>query len=219
MTEEGKPIHILVADDHPVVLDGLVAMLNTQSDFEVVAQAATAQETLNLENEHHPDILMLDLEMPDMDGVAVLEELRARHSPVRVIVFTAFDTDERILAAVKAGARGYILKGAPREEIFSAIRVVNSGGSLLGSLVASSLIQHVQNITQKEKPLYEELTPREMEVLALLAKGMTNKKIAAELVISERTAKFHVSAILSKLGAGNRTEAVSMAAQLGLIEL
>jgi NarL family two-component system response regulator LiaR len=219
MTEEGKPIHILVADDHPVVLDGLVAMLNTQSDFEVVAQAATAQETLNLENEHHPDILMLDLEMPDMDGVAVLEELHGRHSPVRVIVFTAFDTDERILAAVKAGARGYILKGAPREEIFSAIRVVNSGGSLLGSLVASSLIQHVQNITQKEKPLYEELTPREMEVLALLAKGMTNKKIAAELVISERTAKFHVSAILSKLGAGNRTEAVSMAAQLGLIEL
>lgn len=219
MTEDRKLIRILVADDHPVVLDGLVAMLNTQSDFEVVAQATTAQETLNLENEHHPDILMLDLEMPDMDGVAVLEELHARHSPVHVIVFTAFDTDERILAAVKAGARGYILKGAPREEIFTAIRVVNSGGSLLGSLVASSLIQQVQNIAQKEKPLYEELTPREMEVLTLLAQGMTNKKIAAELVISERTAKFHVSAILSKLGAGNRTEAVSMAAQLGLIDL
>lgn len=134
-----------------------------------------------------------------------------------MIVFTAFDTDERILGAVQAGAEGYLLKGAPREELFEAIRVVNGGGSLLQPLVMSKLLRQ---ISQREdtKSSVEMLSPREREVLQLMARGLQNKEIAAELVISERTVKFHVSSILGKLGAGNRTEAVTMALQQGIIE-
>ncbi len=135
---------------------------------------------------------------------------------MRVIVFTAFDTDERILGAVQAGAQGYLLKGAPREELFEAIRVVNGGGSLLQPIVMSKLLRHISQRDQAQPA--ETLSPREHEVLGLMARGLQNKEIAAELVISERTVKFHVSSILGKLGAGNRTEAVTMALQQGLIE-
>ncbi|HEX9926081.1 MAG TPA: response regulator transcription factor, partial [Anaerolineae bacterium] len=133
-------------------------------------------------------------------------------------VFTAFDTDERILSAMQAGAQGYLLKGVPREELFNAVRVVHAGGSLLQPVVASKLLRQVsrQNQTTTE---VESLTPRELEVLRLVAQGLQNKEIAAELVISERTVKFHVSSIMGKLGAGNRTEAVALAAQQGLIDL
>jgi DNA-binding NarL/FixJ family response regulator len=136
---------------------------------------------------------------------------------VRVIVFTAFDTDERILGAVQAGAQGYLLKGAPRKELFDAVRVVHAGGSLLQPVVASKLLRQVSHQNQTNE--VEALTPRELEVLRLLAQGLQNKEIAAALVISERTVKFHVSSIMGKLGAGNRTEAVTLAAQQGLIEL
>jgi DNA-binding NarL/FixJ family response regulator len=132
-----------------------------------------------------------------------------------VIVFTAFDTDERIMGAVQAGAKGYLLKGAPREELFNAIRVVHEGGSLLQPVVASKLLQQLS--TEQEVPVA--LTRREMEVLQLLAQGKPNKEIAEDLVITVRTVKFHISAILRKLGAGNRTEAVAVAAQQGLIQL
>jgi DNA-binding NarL/FixJ family response regulator len=210
-------IRILVADDHPVVLDGLVAILGTQPDFEVIGTANNGVEVVQRTADLQPDVLLLDLEMPVMDGVQALETLRAREIRARVIVFTAFDTDERILGAVQAGAEGYLLKGAPREELFEAIRVVNGGGSLLQPLVMSKLLRQ---ISQREdtKSSVEMLSPREREVLQLMARGLQNKEIAAELVISERTVKFHVSSILGKLGAGNRTEAVTMALQQGIIE-
>jgi DNA-binding NarL/FixJ family response regulator len=154
--------------------------------------------------------------MPQMDGVEALETLRARGIDVRVIVFTAFDTDERILGAVQAGAEGYLLKGAPREELFEAIRIVHSGGSLLQPIVISKLLRHISQ--REDAKNVEALSPREHEVLQLMARGLQNKEIAAQLVISERTVKFHVSSILGKLGAGNRTEAVTMALHQGLIE-
>ena len=210
-------IRILVADDHPVVLDGLVAILGTQPDFEVIGTANNGVEVVQRTADLQPDVLLLDLEMPVMDGVQALETLRANGVGVRVMVCTAFDTDERILGAVQAGAEGYLLKGAPREELFEAIRVVNGGGSLLQPIVMSKLLRQ---ISQREdtKSSVEMLSPREREVLQLMARGLQNKEIAAELVISERTVKFHVSSILGKLGAGNRTEAVTMALQQGIIE-
>jgi DNA-binding NarL/FixJ family response regulator len=214
-----SPIRLLVADDHPVVRDGLVAMLSTQPDFVVVGEAATGIEAVERAAVLAPDVVLLDLEMPGMDGVEALRRIRAARPDVPVIVFTAFDTDERILGAVQAGARGYLLKGAPRDELFKAIRVVGKGGSLLQPVVASKLLQHISHQSDKPASSIEVLTDRETEVLALLAQGKTNKEIAAALVISERTVKFHVGSILGKLGAGNRTEAVTIAAQRGLVNL
>ncbi|HLV33877.1 MAG TPA: response regulator transcription factor [Spirillospora sp.] len=212
-----EPIRILVADDHPVVRDGLVAILSTQPDFEVVGEAADGVQAVEQVQALRPDVMLLDLAMPEMDGVAVLKRLREAGLNTRVIVFTAFDTDDRILDAVQAGAQGYLLKGAPRDELFNAVRVVQSGGSLLQPIVASRLLRRVSEGRTVEEA--ETLTARELEVLRLLAQGQQNKEIAAQLVISERTVKFHVSSILGKLDAGNRTEAVRIAAQRGLINL
>jgi DNA-binding NarL/FixJ family response regulator len=220
-------IRILLADDHPIVREGLRAVLETQTDFEVIAECATGDEALRLSSTLHPDMMLLDLEMPVMDGVEAIRRLRQMPHPPRIIVFTAFDNDERIIHAIQAGADGYLLKGAPREEIFNAVRVTMQGGSLLQPLVASKLLRHVgqQHVSgtparqMAKVPPIETLTERELEVLRLLAQGMPNKEIATHLVISERTAKFHVSSIMGKLGATNRTEAVSLAAQRGLITL
>jgi two-component system, NarL family, response regulator LiaR len=261
-------IRILLADDHPIVREGLRALLETQADFEIIAEAANGDEALRLTSELQPDIILLDLEMPLMDGVEAIRRLRGhsaelaepqrhlvggvstpsgiyRHSShtIHIIVFTAFDNDERIIDALQAGANGYLLKDAPREEIFNAIRVTMQGGSLLQPIVASKLLRHMgqhglspqQAVTRAPMqhqptpvptgasayrgPSFEPLTERELEVLHLLAQGMPNKEIAAQLTISERTAKFHVSSIMGKLGATNRTEAVSLAAQRGLITL
>src|SRR5512143_43107 len=137
------PIRILIADDHPVVRDGLRAMLSTQPDFRIAGEAANGAEAVQLATRLKPDVILLDLEMPDLDGVSVLTQIRAIDPQARVIIVTAYDTDERIVQAVVAGAQGYLLKGAPREEIFRAIRVVQAGGSLLQPIVASKLLQHV----------------------------------------------------------------------------
>jgi DNA-binding NarL/FixJ family response regulator len=210
-------IRIAVADDHPVVREGLVAMLETQPDFEIVGSAATGTDALALVSSADPDVLMLDLEMPALDGVGVLRQLRSASARVRVIVFTVFDTDERIIAAVEAGAAGYLLKGAPRAEVFSAVRVVAAGGSLLAPLATSAVLRRVRGESQPTTA--PSLTPRERLVLEHLARGLGNKQIAARLGITERTVKFHVSAVFAKLGAANRTEAVTRAAQAGLIAL
>ena len=211
---EANVIRILIVDDHPVVRDGLAAILGTQSDFVIAGEADSGSQALERFESLQPDIVLLDLEMPGMDGISVIRQLRENHPAVRVLVFTAFDTDERILGALQAGAKGYLLKGAPRLELFNAVRVVHTGGSLLQPVVASRLLEQLAGPQRAE-----ELTPREEAVLALLARGKQNKEIAAELDISERTVKFHLSAIYGKLGAGNRTEAVTIALQQGLVEI
>ncbi len=207
-----KVIRILLADDHPVVRDGLAAMLATQPDFAVVGEAGTGAEAVAEAARLRPDVVLMDLEMPALDGIEAIRRLRAADPATQVVVLTAFDTDERIVGALQAGAQGYLLKGAPRAEIFAAIRTVSAGGALIPPVIASKLLRQVR---AAEHP--DALTARETEVLGLVAAGLANREIAARLSIRERTVKFHVSSILSKLGATNRTQAVRLARERGLV--
>lgn len=208
-----QKIKVLVADDHPMLREGLVTVLGTNPAFEVIGEAKDGEETVRLAESLKPDVILLDLEMPGMDGLEVLKTLREAGSSTQAVVFTAYDTDERIMGALRAGARGYLLKGASRQEIFSAIHTVHAGGSLLQPVVTNRLLDRMQI------PEIEDLTPREHEVLNLLADGLSNREVSERLFVTERTVKFHVSSILAKLGAANRTEAVTTAAQHGLIHL
>ena len=203
-------IRILVADDHPIVREGLVAVLATQSDFEVIGEAATGADAVGRAVDLQPDVVLLDLEMPEMDGVEATRRIREQAPEARVVVFTAFDRDEQILGALRAGAAGYLLKGAPRDDVFRAVRVAHAGGSLIEPVVASKLLRQV-----RDDP--DSLTDREREVLQLVAQGFPNRQIGKQLFISERTVKFHVSSLLAKFGAANRTEAVALARERGLL--
>jgi DNA-binding NarL/FixJ family response regulator len=208
-----RPIRIIVADDHPVVREGLVVILGTQPDMEVVGEASDGATLLELAAALAPDVALVDLEMPGVDGVTAIGQLAQLAPTTRALVLTAFDSDERIIGALRAGARGYLLKGAPRAEIFQAVRVVGGGGSLIQAPVAARL---ADRLARPDPPA---LTAREREVLRLIAQGQANKTIAHTLGVAERTVKFHVSGIFARLGVVNRTEAVARAAQLGLIDL
>jgi DNA-binding NarL/FixJ family response regulator len=210
-------IRILVVDDHPVVREGLVAIIEAQDDMTVVGEAGDGAQAIAIYKAAKPDVVLMDLSMPGTDGVQAIEGMRAFDSDARVVVLTAYDTAERILRAVEAGARGYLLKGAPRDEIFRAVRVVNLGGSLLEPAVAGKLLSRVGDILRGGTS-EEELTPREQDVLNLMARGFRNKEIAFELHITERTVKFHANAIYRKLDVGGRTEAVSKALQKGMVK-
>lgn len=212
-------IRILVVDDHPVVRTGLVMMLGTQADMEVVGEAGDGLEAVERTAALAPDVVLMDLEMPGVDGLEAIQRLQTAGATAasRILVLTAYDTDERILQAVRAGARGYLLKGAPRDEIFQAVRIVHSGGSLLQPAVATKLLNRVGDLLRGERE--ETLTGRELQVLELMAKGYRNKEIAKELFITERTVKFHANILFQKLDVDSRTEAVSQALQRGIIKL
>jgi DNA-binding NarL/FixJ family response regulator len=203
----------MVVDDHPIVRQGLVSVLGDEDDLEVVGEASSGREAIALASRVQPDVVLLDLEMPEVDGVEAIPQLLAARPGLGVLVFTAYDTDERVLGAVRAGARGYLLKGASADEIARAIRTLNGGGSYLEPRVASKLLAQVSSPHRPTTSLSE----REREVLRLVADGLPTKQIALSLSISERTVKFHVNSIFHKLGADNRAQAVALAAQRGLL--
>jgi DNA-binding NarL/FixJ family response regulator len=206
-------IRVLVVDDHPIVREGLVAVLEDQPDFEVVGATGSAEEALARVGRVRPDVMLLDLELPGVDGVQALPRVTEASPDTRVVVFTAYDTDERVFGAIRAGARGYLLKGASGDEIAQAIRTVHSGGSHLEPRVAAKLMDEVRG----PRPDANVLSQRQLTVLRLIAAGQSNKQIARSLGITERTVKFHVTSTLGKLGADTRAQAVAIAGQQGLI--
>jgi DNA-binding NarL/FixJ family response regulator len=206
-------IRILVVDDHPIVRDGLAAVLADEPDFAVVGTAASAEDALAAAQRLQPDVLLLDLELPGMDGVEAIDHLTRQVPAGRIVVFTAYDADEQVFGAIKAGARGYLLKGATAGEIAQAIRTVHAGGSHLEPQVAARVLAELATPRRPSGGLSQ----REQQVLRLVAEGHSNKAIARRLAITERTAKFHLTSIMNKLGAGNRAQAVALAVQRGLL--
>ena len=206
-------IRVLVADDHPIVRQGLVSVLEVEPDLEVVGTASTGREAVRMVSRLQPDVVLLDLEMPELDGIEAIPQLLAAKASLGILVFTAYDTDDRVLGAIRAGARGYLLKGASGDEIARGIRAISGGGSYLEPRVASTVMAE---ITSPHRPAGG-LSERERQVLRLVADGLPNKQIARELSISERTVKFHVTSIMRKLDADNRAQAVAQAAQRGLL--
>lgn len=205
-----RKIRVILADDHPVVRDGLAAIVNRQQDMEVVAEAADGAEATDLYDQHLPDVMVLDLRMPKLDGVAVVQHVLERYPRARLLIMTTYDGDEDIFRCLSQGAKGYLLKDAPRQEILSAIRAVSEDRPYASSSIAAKALQRMG------KP---SLTQRELDVLQLLAEGRSNKDIARRLSITEGTAKTHVKAILTKLDAISRTEAVAVAHKRGMIRL
>jgi DNA-binding NarL/FixJ family response regulator len=213
MNAKPRTISILIVDDHPVVRDGLRGMLAAQPEFEVVGEAADGQQALEQAKLLEPQVVLMDLRMPVMDGVEATSRILACHGEAQVLVLTTFDSDADILRAIEAGAIGYLLKDAPREELYRAIRTTAQGQSYLSPSVASRLMG------QLRAPAGESLSPREVEVLAWVAKGASNKEIAHHLHLSEATIKSHLLHIFAKLGVNDRTQAVTLAVQKGIIEI
>jgi DNA-binding NarL/FixJ family response regulator len=209
----GGSIRLLITDDHPVVRDGLKSMLAAQPDFEIAGEAANGEEAILQAKLLNPDVILIDLRMPVMDGVAAIRRLRTSTPEAHILVLTTYDSDADILRAIEAGATGYILKDAPREELFRAIRFTAQGQSYLTPSVATRLMGRMRSPTE------ENLSPREVEILAFVAKGLSNKEIAKKLQISETTVKSHLLHIFAKLQVNDRTQAVTLAVQKGIIQI
>jgi DNA-binding NarL/FixJ family response regulator len=207
---EGKKIRIIVIDDHPVIREGLVALLSTESDLDVIADASDGIEALNLYRTHRPDVVLMDLSMPKMGGVEATAAICKEFPNAKTIVLTIRTGDEDIHRALQAGAKGYLLKETSRHELFNAIRSVHSGRRYIPPAVAMQLA---------ERPPLSELTPRELEILQQIVNGKSNKEIGGAFSITEATVKGHVSSILQKLGVDDRTEAVTTALKRGIVHL
>ena len=214
-------IKILIVDDHEVVRDGLSVMLGRQEDFVVVGEATNGLEAVELANKLHPDVILMDLRMPEMDGVEAMRRLRAEDDDIKFIVLTTYDTDEYIFDAIDAGAKGYLLKDASRDDLFRAVRAVVQGESLIQPGVVSRVLDRLTQLSRQaaETPPPQLLSERELDVLRLMATGAANKQIAASLSIGESTVKTHVANIFQKLDANDRTGAVTQAMQKGIFSL
>ncbi|MEU4129166.1 response regulator transcription factor [Streptomyces wuyuanensis] len=206
-------ISVLIVDDHPVVRDGLRGMFESAAGFSVLGEAADGVEGVALAERLDPDVVLMDLRMPGGGGVEAIAELTRRGSRTKVLVLTTYDTDADTLPAIEAGATGYLLKDAPREELFTAVRAAAEGRTVLSPAVASRLVSRVRNPAPRDEPL----SAREREVLVLVARGTSNREIAAELFVSEATVKTHLTHIYGKLAVRDRASAVAAAYDRGIL--
>jgi DNA-binding NarL/FixJ family response regulator len=200
----------MAVDDHPLLRDGISALIANQTDMELVAEASTGREALDLFRTHRPDITLMDLQMPEMSGIDAISAIRGEFPDARIIMLTTHAGDVQVSRALKAGARAYLLKGLLRKELLDTIRAVHAGHKRVSSEVAAEIAEHATD---------DALTPREGDVLRLVARGNANKAIAAQLSLTEETVKSHIRSILAKLGANDRTHAVAIGLKRGIIEL
>jgi DNA-binding NarL/FixJ family response regulator len=215
-----RPIRVLIADDQTMVREGLRLILEAQPDIEVVAEAGDGQAALRAAAEHHPDVVLMDIRMPGMDGLRATERLLRAGSSARVLVLTTFGHDEYLYAAMRAGASGFLLKDSPRAQLIHAVRTVAEGSALLDPLLTRRLIEDWVRRPPPSAGVPEQLrrlTPRELDVFTVLARGRSNAEIAAQLVLSETTVKTHVAHLLAKLGLRDRVQAVVLGYETGLV--
>jgi DNA-binding NarL/FixJ family response regulator len=203
-------IRILTVDDHPLLRKGIAALVNGEPDLKLVAEASNGSEAVDAFRSHRPDVTLMDLQMPEVDGIEAIERIRGEFPEARIIVLTTYSGDTQVLRALRAGARGYILKGHVHKELLDAIRAVHAGQKRIPPEIAAELADHATD---------DALTEREIDVLRLIGAGNANKQIADQLSIGEATVKSHVSNILSKLGANDRSHAVTIGLKRGIIEL
>lgn len=203
-------IRVLSVDDHALLRDGIAALIANQSDMELVAEASNGREAIELFRKHHPDVTLMDLQMPEMSGIDAMSAIRSEFPQARIIVLTTYAGDVQVFRALKAGARAFLLKGLLRKELLDTIRAVHAGQRRLPPEIAAEIAEHATD---------DALTPRELDVLRLIAGGNANKEIAAQLSLTEETVKGHVKNILAKLGANDRTHAVTIGLKRGIIEI
>jgi NarL family two-component system response regulator LiaR len=213
-----KVVRVLIVDDHEVVRRGIMMFLETQQGIEVVGQAENGRVAVAMANELKPDVILMDLVMPEMDGIQAIREIRSQQSESQILVLTSFGSDDKIFPAVKAGALGYLLKDTSPDELVQAILQAAEGHATLNPTVAGRLLRQFSSDTEPATPI-EPLTEREIEVLQLIARGLTNEQLGKKLFISEATVRTHVSHILGKLGLGNRTQAALWALRKGIVSL
>jgi DNA-binding NarL/FixJ family response regulator len=207
------PVRLLIADDHPIVRAGFEGMLAEKPDLEVVGEAGNGEEAVRLADQLRPDVVLMDLRMPEVDGVEAIGRIKEEHPHVHVLVLTTYDSDADILRAIEAGATGYLLKDTPREELFRAIRAAARGEPVLAPSVTARLMQRAKSPSQAA------LSGREIEVLELVARGRSNRELAKDLHLSEATVKSHLIHIFDKLGVADRTAAVTVALERGILRL
>ncbi len=211
MADGDRPIRLLIVDDHPVVRDGLRGMFAGEEGFEVVAEATNGADAIARSQAYEPDVVLMDLRMPEMDGVSAIRKMTELGIKARVLVLTTFDMDSDVLPAIEAGATGYLLKDAPRDELLRAVRSAAAGEAVLSPTVAARLLDQVR------QPAKETVSQRELEVLQLVAAGATNREVAERLFVSEATVKTHLLHIYTKLGVNDRAAAVGAAFEKGLL--
>lgn len=219
-SQENPPIQVLIADDHAIVRDGIASLLTTIADIDVIGEAANGLQAVAMFKRLQPDIVLMDLVMPEMDGIQAIEEIMTFDPDARILVLTSFATDDKVFPALKAGACGYLLKDSDSEELVRSIREIQRGESSIDPKIARKLLREISDPpAQAPSPELDPLTDREVEVLKLVAMGKSNHEIAQELVISEGTVRTHVSNILGKLHLASRTQATLYALRKGLTSL